>query len=163
MKIHFFLRFRTNPGQRLSISGNTNELGADVPENAVQMEYLNNEYWHLVLAADPSVSPKIQYRYILTNEDGFQVMEANDDKEIDLGKAGVEEVELHDTWNHAGEFENVFFADPYQKVLLKTVGNPGKLKSVKNFTHIFKVKAPLLGRNEVPCIVGSDSSMAKWL
>jgi 4-alpha-glucanotransferase len=162
MKIHFFLRFHTKPGQRLSISGNIDELGADVPENAVQLEYLNSEYWHLMLDLDTVISDRIRYRYILTNEDGFQIMEANDEKGVDTSKAGIEEIELHDTWNHAGEFENVFLLDPYQKVLLKKAESSVRSKTEKSFTHTFRVKAPLLGKNEVPCLLGSDMSMANW-
>ncbi|RYG51558.1 MAG: 4-alpha-glucanotransferase, partial [Chitinophagaceae bacterium] len=162
MKIHFFLRFHTKPGQRLSISGNIVELGAGRPENAISLEYANSEYWHLIVDVNPVDSPRVNYHYILTNEDGFQVMEASDEKGVDISKAGIEEVELHDTWNHAGEFENVFYANPFQNVLLRKSGNPLKEKGIKNFTHIFKVKAPLLGKNEIPCIVGSDESMAHW-
>ena len=162
MKIHFYLRFHTKPGQSLSISGNIPELGADVQENAIKLQYLNNEYWHVEIEADPAAAAKIHYRYILTNEDGFSIVEWGDDKTIDTGKSGVEEIELHDTWNHAGEFENVFYADPFQKVLLKKAESRGKVKAAKKFTHIFKVKAPLLGKNEVPCLLGSDQSMSNW-
>lgn len=162
MKIHFYLRFHTKPGQSLSISGNIPELGNNISEGAIQLTYLNSEYWHAEIEADPASTPKIHYKYILTNDDGFQIVEWGDDKTIDLGKAGIEAIELHDTWNHAGEFENVFYADPFQKVLLQKAENRSKVKAVKNFTHIFKVKAPLLAKNEAVCIIGSDESMSSW-
>jgi 4-alpha-glucanotransferase len=119
MKIHFYLRFHTKPGQSLSVLGNFPGPVGDVKEQAIQLQYLNNEYWHVEIETDAAAPAKIHYKYILTNEDGFRIIEWGDDKTIDLGKSGVEEIELHDTWNHAGEFENVFYADPFQKVLLK--------------------------------------------
>ena len=60
----------------------------------------------------------------------------------------TQEVQLVDTWNHAGEYENAFFSAPFQKVLLKR-NAPGSLRSSdKSPTHIFKVKAPLLKNHE---------------
>ncbi|RYF98271.1 MAG: 4-alpha-glucanotransferase, partial [Chitinophagaceae bacterium] len=162
MKIHFYLRFHTNPGQQLFISGNTATLGDSDESSAAPMQYLNSEYWQIAVAVDPAENPKIQYNYLLKNADGSEVIEWGDDKIIDTGKSGIQEMEIHDTWNHAGEFDNVFYTDPFRKVLLNNADVKSKPKAVKNFTHIFRVKAPLLEKNEVVCILGSDGSMADW-
>ena len=45
MKVQFFLRFHTEYGQSLLISGNTEELGTDDLSNALLMTYLNDEFW----------------------------------------------------------------------------------------------------------------------
>jgi len=162
MKIHFYLRFHTKPGQHLSIIGDIKALGSNSQENAIPMEYLNIDFWQASIEVDPAESYKIHYKYLLINEDGFEVTEWGDDKRIDTGRSGVEEIELYDTWNHAGEFENVFYADPFQKVLLKRGDIKSRPKSIKSFTHIFKVKAPLLGKNEVLCVLGSDKEISDW-
>jgi hypothetical protein len=47
-----------------------------------------------------------------------------------------------------------------QHVLLKENETKPKVKSPKNFTHIFKVKAPLL-KNEVVCLSGNSSAGQK--
>jgi 4-alpha-glucanotransferase len=162
MKIHFYLRFHTEMGQRLSISGDIKELGLNDLQDRFSLSYLNTDYWHGTIDVNPADSPKVHYKYILTNEDGFEVIEWGDDRKIDLTKAGVSEIEVYDTWNHAGEYENVFYTDPFQKVLLRTQDIKVKEKAVKTFSHIFKVKAPLLEKNEVPCILGSVAAMADW-
>jgi len=162
MKIHFYLRFYTKPGQVLSVCGDIPALGNDDAAYALQLAYLNDQFWYASIDVDPAATSRIHYKYILTNEDGFQVIEWSDDKKADTGKSGIDEIDLYDTWNHAGEYENVFFTDPFQEVLLKKSDTRGKAKSVKHFTHIFKIKAPLLNKNEVPCILGSDESMANW-
>ncbi len=46
MKLQFYLRFHTRFGQRLSISGNTEELGNNDPAEALPMDYLNEEFWY---------------------------------------------------------------------------------------------------------------------
>ncbi len=162
MKIQFFLRFHTHPGQKLSIVGDIPQLGSGNQAEAFDMHYLNSEYWYGSIEVDPAIVSKIHYNYLLTNADGFQVMEWGNDKKIDTGKPGLEIINCHDTWNHAGEYENVFYADPFQKVLLKKPEPKSKPKPVKSFTHIFRIKAPLLGKNEVPCMVGSDAALGSW-
>jgi 4-alpha-glucanotransferase len=73
-----------------------------------------------------------------------------------------EEIQVVDTWNHAGEYENVFYSDPFQNVLLRDRHTRLKARVVKDYTHIFKVKAPLLQKNEVVCILGSSKELGEW-
>lgn len=37
-----------------------------------------------------------------------------------------------------------------------------KGKTDKNFTHLFKVKAPLLNKSEIVCLLGSGDTMGDW-
>ncbi len=162
MKIHFYLRFHTKPGQTLWILGNAAELGKGQPGAQVALNYLNSDYWEGIFQIDAKEVAKLNYKYILRNEDGFLVEEWGDDRYIDLGKTGVEEMQVVDTWNHAGEYENAFYTDPFQEVLLKQNETRPKIKAPKTFTHIFKVKAPLLLKNEVVCLLGTGSSLGNW-
>jgi 4-alpha-glucanotransferase len=162
MKLHFYVRFHTTVGQSLSVSGNITELGNGAIAGAVPMHYLNNEFWHTTVEADTSVKDTVQYKYVLTYADGYEVIEWGDDKEVDISKAGIEEIQLVDTWNHAGEFENAFFTSPFQQTLLKVNETALKLKSPKSFTHIFKVKSPLLKKNEVACLSGTSAVLGDW-
>lgn len=162
MKIHFYLRFHTQLGQSLLISGNCAQLGNNSIENASSLEYLNNDFWQGVFDIDTKEVARLQYRYILRNADGFSIVEGEDNRTIDLSKRGVTDIQVIDQWNHAGEFENVFYSDPFQQVLLRKNETRVKAKSVKNFTHIFKVKAPLLQKNEVVCVCGSSQALGDW-
>ncbi|HWR33427.1 MAG TPA: 4-alpha-glucanotransferase, partial [Chitinophagaceae bacterium] len=69
---------------------------------------------------------------------------------------------LLDTWNHAGEYENVFFSDAFRNVLLKS--NPPKRKTTadKKYSHLFRVKAPLLKKNELLCLLGTGEVLGEW-
>src|ERR1044072_8793215 len=120
MKIHFFVRFHTWPGQSLSVTGNIAGLGDDSMENAFPLSYLNNDYWHGILEFDQKDIRHIRYNYILTNEDGYKIIEWGDDRYINLSKtSSPEEIHVIDTWNHAGEYENAFYSDPFQNILLR--------------------------------------------
>ena len=133
-----------------------------MPNEALDMTWLNNDFWEVSTEIHATGITHIQYKYILTYADGYKVVEWESDKHIDLAKIQAEEVQLVDRWNYAGEFENAFFTAPFQQTLLKE--NETKLKhtSTKSFTHIFKVKAPLLKKNEVVCLCGGSPALGDW-
>jgi 4-alpha-glucanotransferase len=162
MKLHFYVRFHTEFGQSLWISGNISELGNDDPAQAFPMEYLDNEFWNGSLIVNRKGISKsgICYKYLLKNKEGELISEWGDDRVMDISTKELEEVELIDTWNHAGEYENSFFTTPFKDVLLKHPKS--KTKAPKNFTHVFKVKAPLLKKHEVVCLLGNRDSLNNW-
>ncbi len=161
MKIQFYLRFSTQYGQSLYVSGNCSGLGNNDATAALPMQYLSDEFWTVTIELGKDFENDLQYNYILQNENGEQVIEWGDDRIIEVMKLQAEELTLIDTWNHAGEFENAFYTQPFQQVLLPK-RKEGKAKSLKNVTHIFKVKAPLLKADEVLCVAGSNATLANW-
>ena len=125
------------------------------------MEYLNEEFWHTHIDIDDDLQSVISYKYVLTNPDGSQIMEWEKDRNTPVSD-GLHEIAAIDTWNHAGDFENAFFTAPFQNVLLKEKSARIKTKSTKDSTHIFKVKAPLLRKNEAVCLLGSSPALDTW-
>jgi 4-alpha-glucanotransferase len=162
MKLHFYVRFHTHFGQTLSILGNIPQLGGNQPAQALLMQYFNDDYWHITLDIDPAQAFRsIYYKYLLTYNDGFQVLEWGDDRQLDLSSAH-EEMQLVDTWNFSGEYENVFFTAPFRDTLLKAEETKIRIKSPRVFTHIFRVKAPLLKKNEIVCLSGAGLTLGDW-
>ncbi|PWU01463.1 MAG: 4-alpha-glucanotransferase [Bacteroidetes bacterium] len=165
MKINFYVRFSTQFGQRLFLSGNLEQLGNLDLENALPMSYLNETFWHISIEIDhmtKMVPEIINYKYLLKDEQDDVVVEWGDDREIELKKITAEEIMMVDTWNHAGEFENAFFSAPFQEVLLDKTRSPIKPAPYRGNTHIFKVKAPLLQKNEALCILGNNATLGDW-
>ena len=162
VKIEFYLRFYTHPGQSLYISGNTTALGHDDPEKALAMEYVDSEFWHGSLALEAPLSHPLRYHYILRNEDGTFIQEWGDDRSWDFSTADAEELQFVDTWNHAGQYENVFFTAPFQDVLLCPAVAGRKVRSKGLLTHIFRVKAPLLKKGEALCLLGNGPALKDW-
>lgn len=161
MKIHFYIRFHTKFGQSLLLSGNAGLLGNNDISKAFPLQYLNNDYWHGTVQLDepPAI---LQYKYILRSEDSGDVIEWGDDRTLDTTYKGLEEIQTIDIWNHSGEYENVFYTDPFQKVLLSSHNTHAKVKSPKTYTHIFKIKAPLLKKHEVVVLLGSGPALGNW-
>ena len=162
MKIHFYLRFFTKFGQSLSITGNTTALGNNDIKAALPLVYLNNNFWEVEIDVNPGEAVKIHYQYILFQENGTVIQEWNDKKQVDISKSGIEEIQVFDSWCDTGAYENIFYTDPFQEVLLTENRTHYKIKSPKIFTHIFKVKAPLLKKNEVLCLSGNSTTLGNW-
>lgn len=162
MKIHFYLRFSTVPGQSLSVSGNISALGSNEIKQAFPLNYHNADWWTGTIEVDPSETVKVQYHYIFIQEDGSVVEEGNDQKQVDVSKSGITEIYLVDSWCNAGSYENVFYTDAFREVLIDGDRPGSKIKSPKGFTHIFKVKAPLLDKHEMICLLGNNKTVGNW-
>lgn len=162
-KLHFFVRYHTRHGESLWLSGNTEELGMNDPEKALPMEYLNDQFWnsHLQLPRKALLKNSLRYKYYLKNKEGELIGEWSD-RALPEPRKNVESIHLVDTWNYTGEYENAFFTAPFRDVLLKSNHPAYKPKKTKHATHIFKIKAPLLGRHEIVCLLGASNSLHAW-
>jgi 4-alpha-glucanotransferase len=165
MKVHFFLRFQTRIGQELRISGNLPALGNDLSGPGVPMQYHSDQFWHFELDCDTndkSLPATISYHYMLAETGAESIREWGEDRAISWKELKGDELQLMDTWNHAGEFQNVFYSAPFRKVLLPQQALPARKSAPKNTSHIFKVKHPLLGPDEKLCISGSCETFGAW-
>ncbi|MEO6719889.1 MAG: 4-alpha-glucanotransferase [Ferruginibacter sp.] len=164
MILNFFLRFSTRFGQTLFVSGNHSALGNDDISAAVPLQYFNDQWWQgkVEIPSTESDTIYIEYRYILWDEEGKEVIELGNDRIIEPGGPVVKEIQLVDTWNYAGEIANVFFTQPFQDVLLKPKAPAISSDTLKNYTHEFKVKAPILGDDEVIFISGIGKELGDW-
>ncbi|MCU0388841.1 MAG: 4-alpha-glucanotransferase [Chitinophagaceae bacterium] len=155
------MRYSSNYGQNFFVCGNIPELGENNHEKAVPLSYLNDEFWHGIVEIPDNID-KFSYKYFIRYNDGIESTEWRADREVNISKVNTAEVQLVDTWNYTGQYENAFFTQPFTQTLLKP--NKHKYsKSVKaNATHIFRVKAPLLHPDEVVCLLGSTSELGNW-
>ena len=119
MRVHFYIRFYTRPGESLHVTGNIEELGNNDLHKTFELEWLDNQFWHGFITVDPMKVTKIHYSYIFRNADGEMLPEGCRSRILDVSKTGLEEIRVTDAWNHSGDFENVFYTDPFRKVLLK--------------------------------------------
>src|SRR4051812_17773161 len=110
--IHFYLRFHSAYGQSFSVSGNIKELGNNDQALAIPLRYLNDEYWHGSIEIANN-APAFQYNYILTGSDRFETVECRNDRIINPSLFKTTDIQVMDTWNYAGEYENAFFTQPF--------------------------------------------------
>src|SRR5258706_13280694 len=162
MTITFYLRFHTSMGQTLLVSGDIDALGNDKFENAVSLTYFYHEFWRgAIEVANTTEIENISYKYLLLYEDGTRVIEGCNARMINIDDS-FKSIVLVDTWSHAGTIENVFYTQPFKEIILASLRNDKKIKPLKHITHVFKIKAPLLQKNEMLCIAGSGKSLGDW-
>ncbi len=163
LSITFRLRFSTNYGQTIFVTANHPLFGNGNIEQAVAMEFLSDEFWQLkvYLSDHTLIKEDIVYNYFVKNADGTISFDWGRDKVINPAKY-LGELLIIDGWNYAGYYENAFYSEPFQNVLLKTnVVEPIKENS-KTVTHTFKVKAPLLAKGQTLCLLGSNTTLGNW-
>ena len=120
MILHFYLRYSTQFGQSLFVSGNSPLLGNGDIKKRFALTYLNDQLWYGTAEIDEQeIFETICYRYILQHEDNELVYEFGNDRIIEFDNLKASKIILYDTWNHAGQYENVFFTAPFADVLLK--------------------------------------------
>ena len=83
MKLIFQLRFHTEPGQSLWLTGDHEMFGSGRAEQAIPLQYLNPELWQATIHLPAGTAPdaQISYHYLLRNADG-SVVEDWDNKRI---------------------------------------------------------------------------------
>jgi 4-alpha-glucanotransferase len=162
MKIDFYLRFYTQPEQSMWLSGNWTVLGEDDPEKSFPLQYVNNEFWHGSIALEDFPADPLIYRYILKGQDGTLTEEGGTDRGLDAPGNAIAEIQVIDTWNYAGEYENVFYTSPFRETLLPHHKPTRKGRRSTDYTHVFQVKAPLLAEEETVCLIGSGSALNDW-
>lgn len=159
MQIDFYLRYRTKFGEQLYISGDLLSLGEGQVARALPMTFLNQEYWHASVVVHDA--PSVHYKYILQNEKGERILEGEKDRVLVFKGLRQNHILLIDTWNYAGSYENALFSAPFKKLL----GGRHiwyKAKRPKTATHLFKIKAPLLQKDEVVCLAGASEPLTNW-
>ena len=108
-KLNFHLKYKTNFGQAIFITGNHPLLGNGNIEQAIPMVYLNEDYWVLHLVTKGLFKEgAIQYSYFIQNEDGTRTFDWGSDKSIMSNQLATKELVLIDTWNFTGYIDNAF-------------------------------------------------------
>ena len=164
LKITFQLKFRTQYGQNLYITGNHPLLGNGDLNKALALKYFNEELWmtSIELEEDANIDSNIIYNYILRNADGSFSYDWGSDKTFNPSTIRSTELLMLDAWNYAGYFENAFYTVPFKNVLLPAHATDVKNKEPKTVTHIFKIKAPLVTKGQTVFISGTAKVFGNW-
>jgi 4-alpha-glucanotransferase len=164
MRLTFRLRFHTKFGQSLLLTGNHEIFGDGNIEKAVELQYLNDEFWEVSLVLPKAALPdrEVNYNYVLRDESGMLSYDWGTDKVIDPARLDAEETLIVDAWNSPSFPENAFYTEPFKKVLLAANHTDVHVVPPATPTHLFKVKAPLLARGQTLCLLGNIAALGEW-
>lgn len=160
MRIDLYLRYHTHFGESLSVFGDISELGDNDINAAVPLQYLNEDLWHVSFDIDPSEHKSVNYRYVFVNSRKEIKKEGEKHREINLKKSDGD-LTIYDIWNEEGCYENAFYTAPFTEVFFRE-HKKVKHKKHPEYTHLFKVKAPLATANQTVCLLGSDKKLGGW-
>lgn len=156
MKIHFHLYYATQYGENLFVKTELRRNG-----NAIQGEhaltYLNDTLWHSSVEFDTKPGDVLRYHYEWHDRFGATRTEGGT-REIAPDTAGP--LEVYDYWIPMGAVQNAFETQAF-RVLGGTPKTP-EVKKSGAFTHIFRVKAPLLEADHVVCLLGHGTGLRAW-
>ncbi len=151
MQVQVYIRYHTKFGESLFIKINDQPLHA--------LEYLNDDFWEGVFNIDPKKVKTLRWQYHFQASDGTITAEWESDRVLDLSDCNREYLQLFDSWNPMEAVENVFLTQPFQL-------NPAKPAAKRNSgdagDFLFRLKAPLLKANEVPCLIGHGNALRHW-
>lgn len=164
MKVIFQLRFHTQFGQALFLSGDHALLGNNELQAAVPLQYFNSDFWqvHLQITAEDLPLKDISYHYILKNADGSASQDWAGSRKLTIEAGGEDTIVISDSWNHAGYFGNTFYTEPFQQVLFRENYIAVTPTAAEAATHTFRVKSPLLQKGQVVCIAGDGEALGNW-
>ena len=158
MTVTFRLRFRTQPGQSLWLAGHY-----PLPDHPMPMQYVDQEFWQITVPLTTQAADKpLNYSYILRQADGSQATDWGQDRALVPASFNGAELLVIDAWNNTGFIANAFYTAPFKKVLLADIFTEIKTPGVKNPTHTFRVKAPLLPNGHTLCLLGEGARLGGW-
>jgi 4-alpha-glucanotransferase len=164
VRLTFQLRFHTQFGQSILLTGNHELFGNQDIARALPLEYLDPQFWRVTISLPRHAAPDadIVYNYVLRNPDGSLIYDWGNDKVINPAKVAAEELLIIDSWNHAGFYENAFYTEPFRRVLLKGNHTEVAVPTPPVVTHTFKVKEPLVEKGQTVCLLGNSTALRNW-
>jgi 4-alpha-glucanotransferase len=158
MDLTLRLRFYTHPGQSIWLAGT-----APLPTHTLPLNFLNRDFWQITLPlTSVAAGQPLNYSYVLRKADGTQIFDEGRERILTLANFKCAELLVIDSWNDMGFFENAFFTEPFKKVLLAENHSEFRATAPLNPTHTFRVKAPLLQKNQTLCLLGAGAALGNW-
>jgi len=165
MRLTLKLRFHTEFGQTLSVTGDHPAFGNGDPNRAVPLRYLDHDYWQVTLelgAAADIPAAGLSYSYLLRQSDGSVICDWGGDRSFSPALVAGGEGLIVDSWNAAGFAENAFYTVPFRQVLLREHQTRFRRPATEGPTHTFRVRAPLLGQGQTLALLGGAEAMGNW-
>lgn len=169
--VRFSIRYNTNYGQQMFICGDSEELGNWKPENAVPLEYSNedNGCWVCTIKFPLSDKPRsLKYKYIVFTSPKNYFWESQEEHCFEVGSLPSPSIfEVFDVYHFSDPLFEMYSLDPFVKVINKRSTSKQPLVFTSNeipdtVKINFTVHAPHVKSNQVLCIVGSSEEVGSW-
>ena len=157
VNLTFRLRFATRPGQSLALAGS-----APLPTHPVPLRFRDAGHWEVEIPqAAPADAETFSYNYVF-RDGAAQATDWGQRRQLRPADFKCAELLILDSWNAPAFYGNAFATAPFKNILLTENFSEIKSPAPKFATHTFRVKAPLLGKNQTLCLLGEGAALGNW-
>ena len=163
MKLHIYLKFTTKPGQQLKILGKIQELGGNIPDRAIDMQYASSKCWKIsVDVSSESISnyKELTYYFMLEDKTGLINQDFGSHRCIEFSNLQNETC-IIETWNDLGAIENTFYTTPFKKIFNHHTNEIIPAKKLTEHTRLIAV-TPFLQDGESLGLIGNTATLGNW-
>ncbi|MDR2679795.1 MAG: 4-alpha-glucanotransferase [Tannerella sp.] len=161
MRITFNIKYKTNWGQRIFITGSCAELGGNALYEAKEMHYRNDGEWQLTVSL-PDSTKTVDYRYVV--EDGNNMRISEDRFHRATFGHGHDSYCLFDHWLSEPD-DRTFYTSTFTKNLFARHDKKTENKSnqaEKNSPFVLRLSAPKIKPEQVVAVTGNQECLGNW-
>lgn len=161
VSVTFRLTYGTRFGQNILIVGNVPQLGNDLDENALKLQYADALHWETEVKLNKTDLSKdgLRYHYLIQHEDGSVEKSA---PYYLLADELTKNIHISDAWNYKGFVQNAFSTKVFKVLSDKIKTTKGKKAAAKKGTHTFKITAPSLPEHYCIFLLGNSDNLGNW-
>ncbi len=158
MKISFNIRYRTNWGESVYLTGEIPALGSWDESRALKLNFDDNEGWDIDVEL-PANTPAFQYRYIIRHENGYTKREWGEPHVL-RPAMGIKIYEVFDRWQDQ-PWDKPFYSKAFTgcECLREHRDEPLQLRAGNVNIN---VQAPMIHPDEAVAICGSCEALGAW-
>lgn len=160
MKIKFNIKYRTNWGESLYISGGIPALGDGDDQKAVQMHFLGGELWELEIELpDGSLGKDFTYRYIVKADNAAWRFEWGEPHRFEVA-AGCKDYLIFDRWQDQ-PFDKPYYSSAFVDGMLHRE-HRDTVAPARPGTLDIRVSAPMVQPGQILAIAGEGKLLGDW-
>ncbi len=164
MRIQFRIHYQTQWGERLAITGSSEELGNWDRPNSLALTYQGEGFWGATLEIS-RLQPSLSYKYLLIDENSGQVVEEwGQSRTLELPMDAEAFLAVQDAWRMIRHDENALYTSAFQDAIFQ-VGRFRPLPADRQPGQVlvrFQMRAPRVDAGEQLCILGSLPELGGW-
>ena len=162
MKITLSIHYQTIPGQEIYIVGSSKLLGQWNVSKALKMNYAENGFWKLSVNTTQKQG-RIEYKYLMKAESGYQVWEWGSNHLIDLKASETKEMIINDLWRNPPAEEKALYSASFLNVIMNPNSNKAPVKEIEADKVLqFKIEVPRITSGFKVCILGNQAQLGNW-
>jgi 4-alpha-glucanotransferase len=159
MKLIFYLRYKSEWGQVICLTGSDPALGSWNADHSLQLEYAGHDLWRLEINTE--VTERVEYKYLIKSENGLIRWESGPNRllEPEEGRTMI----IRDSWMVDMDPDRALLTKVFTEVIMKPSSLLPFSPAQKNQAAIRLVMtAPRVGPGYALGVLGNIDPLGRW-